>query len=252
MTLVAVAEFPAKPPTSFERNTHFRSSDPWKRDFQIPDSVWTGRGFWSSSSSSSCYGSLENLMSGLLVLPTSTAPWINSIESGMDRLRAEKRAVSVRVESASENLFELRRLTGFSWIHLANLLNVDRRTLNNWVKGKKIRERNREHIARTLGVMRFADRGSAELNSVALYERHTQHQISPFEAIRAGNYALASQLLSHGSARPDGWQAGTGSMSWIGEFQPIVMHADADGTETIEPLPDEPEPVSRKRPIRRG
>ena len=252
MTLVTVPEFPEKPPTSFERKTHFRNSDPWQTDLQIPNSVWIGRGFWNSSSSSSCYGSLENLMSGLLVLPTSTAPWINSIESGMDRLRAEKRAVFVRVESASENLFELRRLTGFSWIRLANLLNVDRRTLNNWVRGGRIRERNCRHIARTLEVMRFADRGSSERNSVALYERHTQYQISPFEAIRAGNYERARQLLSHGPSRSDGWQAGAGSMSWTGEFQPIVMHADADGTETIKPLPDEPEPVSRKRPIRRG
>ncbi len=250
MNLVAVAEFPEKPPTRFERKTRFRNSGSWQTDSQIPNSVRTGGYLWNSSPSSSYFETLENLISGLLVLPTSTAPWIHSIESGMERLRAEKRAVSVRVESASENLFELRRVTGFSWIHLANLLNVDRRTLNNWVKGRKIRERNREHIARTLGVMRFADRGSAELNSVALYERHTQHHISPFEAIRAGNYALARQILSHGSARPDGWQAGT-IMSRIGEFQPILMHPDADGTETIEPLPDEPEPVFRKRSIRR-
>jgi len=172
-------------------------------------------------------------------------------ETVMDRLRSEKRAVSVRVESASENLFELRRLTGFSWIDLSGLLKVDRRTLNNWVKGRKIRQQNREHIARTLEVMRFADRGSAELNAVALNEWHTLHGVSPLEAIQAGNYALARQFLSHGTARPDEWRAGTDSTSWVGEFQPIVMHADADGTETIEPLPDEPAPVSRKRPIRR-
>ena len=37
----------------------------------------------------------------------------------------------------------------------------------------------------------------------------------------------------------------------IGEFQPIRMHPGADGTEIIEPLHYEPEPVSRKRRIRR-
>lgn len=53
-------------------------------------------------------------------------------------------------------------------------------------------------------------------------------------------------------ARPDNWQAITKSASLFGDFQPIVMHTDADGTEMIESLPDEPEPVSRKRQIRHG
>ena len=252
MIHVAVVEFPAKPPTSFEHKANFRNLDLWQADLQILDPVLIGSGFRNSSSSSSYRGSLAKLTPDLLVLPTPTASWISLVESPIDRLYAEKRAASVRVENASENLFELRRLTGFTWIHLANLLDVDRRTLNNWVKGRKIRGKNRGHIARTLEVMRFADRGSAELNSAALNERHIQYGLSPFEAIRNGNYPIARQLLSHGPSRPDRWQAVTDAIFRVGEFQPIVMHADADGTETIKPLPDEPEPVSRKRLIKYG
>lgn len=252
MTNVAVVEFPVEPPTSFEHKKIFWNTDLWQKDLQVLDSVLIVSGLWNSSSSSSCRGYFENLISGFLVRPTSTASWINLPESVIDQLYARKRAASVNVEKASENLFELRRLTGFTWIHLANLLNVDRRTLNNWVKGRKIRGKNRGHIARTLEVMRFADRGSAEFNSAALNERHIQYGLSPFEAIRNGNYPIARQLLSHGPSRPDRWQAVTDAMSWVGEFQPMVMHAEADGAETIKPLPDEPEPVSRKRPIRHG
>ena len=246
----AVVEFPVEPPTCFERKADFRNPDPWQADSKIPGSVLIGNSLWNSISSSSCLGGLKNLPLSLLESRTSTASRINLIEN--DRLHAEERAASVSVENASENLFELRRLTGFTWTHLANLLNVDRRTLNNWARGMKIRAQNRGHIAKTLEVLRFADRGSVELNSAALNEQHVQHELSPFEAIRAGNYEIAKQRLSHGPSRPDRWQAVTDAKSWFSEFQPIVMHADADGTETIEPLPDEPEPVSRKRPIRHG
>ena len=154
--------------------------------------------------------------------------------------------------SAIENLFELRRLTGFTWTHLASLLNVDRRTLNNWVKGVKIREQNGLHIAKTLEVLRFADRGSAELNSAALNKQDVRNKLSPFEAIRASDYELAKQWLSLGISRPNIWQGMTDTSPQIGEFQRMVIHAGADGTEMIEPLPDEPEPESRKRQIRRG
>lgn len=250
MTNVAIAGFPAKPPTSFERQTNFGNHGLWQTGLPIGDSRLIDSYLSNSSSSSSCRGSLENLISGLLSLPTSTASWINLLKS--DLLYAEKRAASVNIETASENLFELRRLTGFTWIQLASLLNVDRRTLNNWVRGRKIREQNRGHIAKALEVIRFADRGSAELNSAVLNERDAQHGLNPFEAIRDGKYTIARQFLSHGPSRPGRWQAVTDAMSRIGEFQPIVMHAGADGTETIKPLPDEPEPVSRKRLIRRG
>ena len=170
----------------------------------------------------------------------------------IDQLQAETRANSVNAENATENLFEIRRLTGFTWNRLAQLLNVDRRTLNNWAKGTKIREKNRKHIAETLGVLRFIDRGSAEFNSSALNENNALHDPNSFEAIRTGNYETAKLRLSPGVSRPYGPQTGTHATPLYGEFQPMVMYPDADGTEMFEPLADEPEPTSRKRQIKRG
>ena len=60
------------------------------------------------------------------------------------------------------------------------------------------------------------------------------------------------QHLSHGLSRPDELRSAAAAAPWFGEFQPMLMHAGADGTEVIEPLPDEPEPVSHERPIRHG
>lgn len=252
MTEAAIADIPVAPPTRFKHAVEVRESDPWLTDFRIPPPALIGNSIWILISSSSCLGSLENLSLRWRESPTHTTSWISVTELYIDRLHAEERAASVNVENAPENLFELRRLTGFTWAHLGNLLRVNRRTLNNWAKGAKIREQNRERIAKTLEVLRFADRGSAELNSAALNEQRVQDKLSPFEAIREGSYEIAKQWLSYGLSRPDTGQAVTDTAPQFGEFQPMVMHADADGTEMIESLPDEPAPVSRKRQIRHG
>ena len=251
MTEVAIADFPVEPPTCFERKTELSKPNPWPADLRNLDTGPIDADTAAPVSSSSCHGTLRKI-SLLWQVPTHTASWISLIEHCIDILHAEERTASVNTDDAPENLFELRRLTGFTWTHLASLLNVDRRTLNNWVKGAKIRKQNRLRIAETLKVLRFADRGSAELNFTALNKQDARDKMSPFEAIRAGNYELAKQYLSHGLSRPDRWQATTATTPQIGEFQPIVIHADADGTEMIEPLADEPEPASRKRQIRHG
>ena len=41
------------------------------------------------------------------------------------------------------------------------------------------------------------------------------------------------------------------SSHWMGEFQPMVLHEGADGSEQLDPLPEEPEAPSRVRPVRR-
>ncbi len=175
----------------------------------------------------------------------------SSIWRNANLSRAEERAASVNIADASENLFEIRRLTGFSWDQLANLLNVSRDTINKWVKGAKIKGKSREHVAETLSVLRYADQGSAEINAQKFYKRGELERC-PDELIKSKNYEAAKQLLSYGPSRPLIRRAASDSASWIGEFQQILMHPEADGTEKIEPIPEEPEAVSRKRPIKHG
>lgn len=238
----AIVDVSQEPPTGFESETQFKHRGTWQTDQQMPGAGLIGDGPCDPVSSSSCIGTLGTWLES----PTSTTSWTSLIELISDLLRAERRAASVNISDAPENLFELRRLTGFTWIRLADLLGVDRRTLNNWVKGAKIRQLNREHIAKTLEVLRFADRGSVEYNAEALDKRHDGS--SPFKAIQTKNYEIAKHYLSYGLSRPYGWHASTDSTSWLGEFQPMVLHA---GTEMVEPFPDEPALVSRKRSIKR-
>ena len=162
----------------------------------------------------------------------------------------EKRSDLVREVDADKNVFELRRLTGFTWERLADLLNVDPKTIHQWVKVGEIREANWEHIAETLSVLQDLNRGLAEDNAVAIDRRQSTDE-TPFDAIKAGRYLEARQYLSHDHASLQPALPEFDLTQWIGEFQPMVMHEGADGFETIEPLPNKPKPVSRKKRIKR-
>ena len=247
-----------EPSVNLSKRYEFQAEHKYSKTLQIDSQIQGNalissktRNPWDTVSSSSCVGTFEKVLI-LRLIPTTTESQINLLEYCADPLQAEERVSSVRVKNASENLFELRRLTGFTWIQLANLLNVTRRALYNWLKGAMIREKNREHIAETLKVLRFVDRGSAELNASALYEQILRYEFNSIEAIKTGNYELAKRHLAQGHSRPNKFSDSVDPVKWIGEFQPMLMHADADGNELIEPLPNEPEPKSRKRSIRRG
>jgi hypothetical protein len=65
---------------------------------------------------------------------------------------------------ARDAIFELRRLTGFTWQELADLLSVTRRSLHLWASGGRINGPNERHIRDLLGAMRTLDRGTATEN----------------------------------------------------------------------------------------
>lgn len=202
---------------------------------------------------SSARSSTENRLKILLWehdVPTASKASLS--ERYANLLPRDSIAAKVNYSDAAGNVFELRRLTDFTWAQLADLLNVDRRTLNNWVKGATIRDQNRLHIAKTLEVLRLADCGSSKLNGTALHEKRMPRDPSPYVSIRAGNYDVARENLSPGLASSKKWRVVLDTSSWIGEYQPFATHDAADGTELVEALPDAPEPGYRKRTIKRG
>lgn len=105
----------------------------------------------------------------------------------------------VNKERGRENLYEVRRLTGFTWNVLADLFMVDRRTLYNWTQGGAIAESSKLHLAGVLDVLRFADRGMAEKNSVALYEPGKLGD--PFWLLKRQRFDDAKLMLGAGPGR---------------------------------------------------
>ena len=62
---------------------------------------------------------------------------------------------------ARDGIFELRRLTGFTWDELALLLSVTRRSLHLWANGGPINTPNEKRVRDLLVTMRKLDRGNA-------------------------------------------------------------------------------------------
>ena len=238
-------------PASF-RSVGASESESTSSIFEIdPYISLVGRRFDQGWSSSLRADSWENLARLAWIFPTRSTARSSIFDGVTDSGRADLLRVSESAVDAHGNLFEIRRLTGLNWTRLADLLNVDRRTIHNWVKGGRIRKVNRHHVAETLKVLRFADRGSAELNVSGL-EAPSVSGLTALELVKAAQYANARNTLGRGISRPFAAPQESDAGLRTGTFRSIVAHDGADGSEMIEPLPDEPVPRSRKRRLERG
>ena len=239
---------PSVPPTEFIQSTETDYTDTWLGNTTNFVRETLGRGFSDSWTSSSKHGTLEYFSKNWLQPISQTSSRTAIAESVKNMIDAETRESSITAADASENVFELRRLTGFSWVRLAEFLNVDRRTLNNWVNGSEIRTRNRKHIDSALAVLHFIDRGTAEDNCRALETRISNS--TAFELIRTERYYQARSKIGPGPKRFRSPKLS--NTDWIREHHPITIHEDADGTESIELLTSVPKPQALKRQLKRG
>jgi len=207
---------------------------------------------WENAFSSGRSSDMDRLRILIWELDAPTASKAGLSERYANLLRDDSFIANVNQSDSVGNVFELRRLTGFTWARLADLLNVDRRTLNNWIKGAGIRDLNRSHIAKSLEVLRSGDCGSSRMNAKALDEVRMPGEPSAYEAVKAGKYTVAMESLAPALATSERREVILNSSSWIGEFQPFAMHEAAEGSGLVEALPDIPEPTYSKRPIKRG
>lgn len=107
---------------------------------------------------------------------------------------------SVNKEAVRENLFEVRRLTGFTWEEISDLLGVDRRTLHNWSQGGFVRGANQERLADLLDVLRHVDRGSVEANRLALSQPN-QWGATGLSLLSQGRFQEAQVAIGKGGVR---------------------------------------------------
>ena len=219
------------------------------------DKTWHNRLIRSypvSLPSSSREGVVANLDGVWLGTPSSTSSEASLVEVFSEFLSSDKYVSSVNVHNPVDNLFELKNLTGFGWGDLSNLLNVDRRTLHNWIKAGNIRQRNKIKISETLKVLRYADRGCSEKNASALCQADSSGA-SSFDAIQHGNYDVARSIIGRGKSHKlevNPSDVTFKRSNWA--LLEMMTHDDMAFDDSITELPDEPRPASKKRAIKRG
>src|SRR5660398_245994 len=105
------------------------------------------------------------------------------------------------LEGTQASLTELRRLTDFTWDQVARLFNVDRRSIHNWVSGKRMNHRNEEHLRRLLAFTRQIDRGTASANRNILLDPSPEGVV-PFDLLAEKRYTEALASVGPSTRRP--------------------------------------------------
>ena len=101
---------------------------------------------------------------------------------------------------ARDAVFELKRLTGFTWEELASLLSVTRRSLHLWANGGAINTVNERHLRNLLRAVRELDRGSAE-NRALLLAPLRDGDISVGDLLQSRQFGDAVTLAGRGRGR---------------------------------------------------
>ncbi len=231
------------PPDTFALNSSAsQTATPRGSDWDAPQ-LAIPRTWSEVSSSAGTLGKIFN--SWIYQAHTSNAP---QVITGHTCMNAISRTRSVDRSMASENVFEIKQLTGYSWATIGELLNVDRRTISNWAQGKPVREANQSHVALVLSAIRYFDRGNTEENQ-ALLERRISGGRNAFRELAEGNAERVKRVLSFGE--PKRLRVAS-SQETAQAFDAILSHDGADGTEISEPLPFEAKPVSSKKALKRS
>ena len=250
MQLASARPAPAVPPTHFHLSEELPSGSRWGAvPFGAPFEPMTlFPGARSSSDDPLSLQMIEQWLRPELILSSSVGLRVVVERVDLQRRDAEVREATVSRSAGSQNVFELRRLTGLTWERLGELLNVDRRTIHNWAGGSRIRQANLDHVAAVLRILRYVDRGSAEANKDALDT--PVRGVTAFDALRRGMYDDVRAVVGHGQGRA-GTDQGARRISGFDPGPPemagMMLHEEATGHEVVTDLPFEPEPSSRKR-----
>lgn len=81
-----------------------------------------------------------------------------NINSLVNRQKTQPSTVFPFVKPSSRLVQQLRKQSGLNWTELADMTNVDRRTLHNWANGKEVSPDNLSHLQKLTKIM--MDHGS--------------------------------------------------------------------------------------------
>lgn len=106
-----------------------------------------------------------------------------------------------------ETLRDLKAATGLSWNKVAELFNVSRRAVYDWLEGKPMADHNYTSLLSVYEVIESLKRhdfaSSFELRTFLLYHTyHNQSGTSPFQLLKEGRYQEFSRR-AHRRTHPD-------------------------------------------------
>lgn len=98
-------------------------------------------------------------------------------------------------ESTATAVLEIRRLSGLTWEHLADLFDVSRRSVHHWASGKPVNAEHEQALRGVLTVLRHLDRGDPAATR-ALLLTSARDGNSVLDLLKAGSYEEAAACVA--------------------------------------------------------
>lgn len=103
-----------------------------------------------------------------------------------------------QVQSTQQAINELRKLSGLTWDQLAQLFDVQRRSIHFWASGKPLSSKNEEKLNRILDTLRYISLGSASINRSLLMKIHS-NGVSSLDLLATGEYNKVKDFIGAGN-----------------------------------------------------
>lgn len=103
-------------------------------------------------------------------------------------------------QNSTKLLNKLRRLSGLTWDHLADLFGISKQSLYLYASGKPMDKENEQRLLRLEAVITYIDKGSASQNRRSLLQE-TQDGSSPLKLLKEGEHERVKELLGKGKGR---------------------------------------------------
>ena len=150
------------------------------------------------------------LLMGPTTVPASTRGKLSAHDAHPSLPRIEQapppvtQAPAPRQETPSPRkiLHQLYRWSGLTWDQIADLFEVDRRSVHFWTSGRALNAENEEHVFQLWATFRYIDRGFAPANRAVLLNPR-EDGVRPLDLLTQRRYDEVRALLGKGQGRPD-------------------------------------------------
>lgn len=177
----------------------FSGFDPWgESQVEVPE--WTERETFgrylggTSNSPRKIVGVFEEVCS-------LGSPWVITTTARLIDHAIRAVTPEVSPESVPSILATIRRLTGYGWDSIAELVGCTRQAVHNWNVGGSISPANKQRLNNLYATVKFIDRGDQEANQSVL--NSVADGQSLFEHLSGGKFDFVKACAGVGPGRQD-------------------------------------------------
>jgi hypothetical protein len=110
--------------------------------------------------------------------------------------------VQVGNETPADLVGEFRRISGLTWLQVAEVFDVSQRAAFDWASGKTVSAKNHHRLGEAVAALRYADRGSASQNKNLLLSNTTDGRTF-LSLLNSSSFEDFKEEAGEGAGRPN-------------------------------------------------